>query len=76
MDLTTSLRYIFKIHTLRSPEAYDKWATMMFDWLAKGGKLLKELGADIALVNGVVPLRFRPRVAVVHDPLINVSLLQ
>jgi len=48
------------------PRRGDPWIEIMFDWWFKGSRLLKELGADVAVVNGVVPLRFKPKVAVAH----------
>jgi len=44
----------------------DPWAEMLFDWWFKGSNLLKELGVDIVVVNGVVPLSFKPKVVVAH----------
>lgn len=49
---------------------------MMWEWYAKGGVLLRKLGAEVAVVNGVVPLRFTPKVAVVHGPLVGVTKFQ
>jgi len=37
---------------------------------------LRELGVDIVVVNGVAPLRFKPKVAVAHGPLGRVSRIQ
>ncbi|MEM1568447.1 MAG: glycosyltransferase family 4 protein [Thermofilaceae archaeon] len=55
------------IYTLREkPCRGGSWARMSWEWWARGGPLLKELGADVALVNGVVPLRFKPKAAVAH----------
>jgi len=48
------------------PRRGDPWIEIMFDWWFKGSRLLKELGADVVVVNGVVPLRFKPKVAVAH----------
>lgn len=56
------------IYSLRGPENHDIWFTMFLDWYLKGGKLLRSLGTDIALVNGVIPLRFSPKVFVAHGP--------
>jgi len=44
----------------------DPWAEILFDWWFKGSRLLRELGVDIVVVNGVIPLRFEPKVAVAH----------
>jgi len=65
-----------EVATLRGPEDRDKWITMLFDWLTKGSKMLKKLNADVVIVNGVVPIRFKPKIAVAHGPLIGVSRLQ
>lgn len=70
------LDYEFEIYTLRGPEERDRWVTMMYEWFTKGSRLLRKLGADIAVVNGVVPLRFRPKIAVAHGPLVKVSGFQ
>lgn len=67
------LDHEFEVHVLRGPEKRDKWTTMMYDWYTKGSRLLRELDVDIAFVNGVVPLRFKPKVAIAHGPLINIS---
>ncbi|MEM1637587.1 MAG: glycosyltransferase family 4 protein [Pyrobaculum sp.] len=58
-----------EVYTLRGPEEKDKWATMLYEWWRKGGKLLKELGVEASIVNGVVPLGLRPKVAVAHGPI-------
>ncbi|QOJ79276.1 glycosyltransferase family 4 protein [Infirmifilum lucidum] len=42
------------------------WLGMALDWWLKGGRLLRRLGAEAAVVNGVIPLRFKPKVAVNH----------
>ncbi|MBP1449931.1 MAG: glycosyltransferase family 4 protein [Thermoproteus sp.] len=39
---------------------------VVLDWRLKGGRLLRELGVEAAVVNGVVPLGFKPKVAVNH----------
>ncbi|MEM4005469.1 MAG: glycosyltransferase, partial [Desulfurococcaceae archaeon] len=65
-----------KVATLRGPEDRDRWLTMLFDWFTKGGEMLKRFDADIAIVNGVVPIRFKPKIAVAHGPLVGVSRLQ
>jgi len=58
------------------PRHGDPWTKILFDWRFKGSRLLRELGADVVVVNGVVPLRFEPKVAVAHEPLGRVSRLQ
>ncbi|MEM0235472.1 glycosyltransferase family 4 protein [Thermofilum sp.] len=65
-----------EVFTLRGPEDKDRWLTMLFDWFTKGGEMLKRFDADIAIVNGVVPIRFKPKIAVAHGPLVSVSRLQ
>lgn len=55
------------IYTLKtSPCSGDPWLRIAWDWLTEGSKLLKKEGADAAVVNGVAPLRFSPKVAVNH----------
>lgn len=71
MILTSNSRY-----TLRGPEKLDRWVKMMYEWSTKGSRLLEKLGIDIVVVNGVVPLKFKPKIAVAHGPLLNVSWLQ
>ncbi|MEM0233218.1 MAG: glycosyltransferase family 4 protein [Candidatus Nezhaarchaeales archaeon] len=65
-----------EVVTLRGPEDRDKWFTMLFEWFTKGSEMLKRFDTDIAIVNGVVPIRFKPKIAVVHGPLVNVSRFQ
>jgi len=65
------------IYTIEErPRSGDPWAEILSDWWLKGGRLLKRLGADIVVVNGVVPLRFRPKITVAHGPLGRVSKIQ
>ena len=52
----------------------DPWARMMFKWWRKGRRLLVSGRADVAIVNGALPLRFKPKVAVAHGPIISWSL--
>ena len=55
------------IYTLNgSPCSGDPWLRIAWDWLTEGSKLLKKEGADAAVINGVAPLRFSPKVAVNH----------
>lgn len=57
------------IYTLREePCRGDPWARMLWEWWTRGSTLLKRLGAEAAVVNGVVPLRFKPKIAVAHGP--------
>jgi len=56
------------IYTLRSgPCKGDPWLAIAWDWLTKGSRLLVKEGVEAVIVNGVIPLRFRPRIAVIHD---------
>jgi len=56
------------IHTLhKDPCEGDPWARIAFDWLSKGSRILKNKSFDAVVVNGVIPLRFEPKVAVIHD---------
>ena len=55
------------IYTLRSgPCEGDPWLAIAWDWLTKGSRLLVKEGVEAAIVNGVIPLRFRPKIAVNH----------
>ena len=55
------------IYTLNgSPCSGDPWLRIAWDWLVEGSRLLQREGVDVAVVNGVVPLRFSPKVAVNH----------
>jgi len=58
------------------PRRGGPWTKILFDWWFKGSRFLKELDADIVVVNGVVPLRFEPKVGVAHGPLGRISVLQ
>jgi glycosyltransferase involved in cell wall biosynthesis len=62
------------IHTLRKePCKGDPWVRIALDWFFKGSAMLREGGFDVAIVNGVVPLRFRPRIAVNHGITLKVN---
>ena len=74
----TRLREWFKeVHGLDSPLPIytsrsgsckgDPWLAIAWDWLTKGSRLLVKESVEAAIVNGVIPLRFRPRIAVIHD---------
>ncbi|MEM1831083.1 MAG: glycosyltransferase family 4 protein [Desulfurococcaceae archaeon] len=65
-----------EVATLRGPEDRDRWPTMFFEWFTKGSEMLERLNADVAIVNGVVPIRFKPKIAVAHGPLVGASRLQ
>jgi hypothetical protein len=43
------------------------WVRIAFDWLFKGSKVPQSEDFDVVIVSGVIPLRFRPKVAVIHD---------
>jgi len=56
------------IYTLRSgPCEGDPWLAIALDWLTKGSRLLVKEGVEAAIVNGVIPLRLRPKIAIIHD---------
>jgi len=64
------------IHTLKAePCRGDPWLRIAWDWWIEGSKLLREEGVDVAIVNGVVPLRFRPKIAVNHGITLRFSKL-
>jgi hypothetical protein len=44
----------------------DPWLMIAWDWGIEGSELLRGEGVDAAIVSGVVPLRFKPKVAVNH----------
>jgi glycosyltransferase involved in cell wall biosynthesis len=56
------------IYTLRSkPFEQGSWMRMAWDWWTRGSKLLRKECMDAAIVNGIIPLRFKPKIAVIHD---------
>jgi len=56
------------IYTLqRGPCQGDPWLKIAWDWWLNGSKLLHKKGVDAVIVNGIVTLRFRPKILVVHD---------
>jgi glycosyltransferase involved in cell wall biosynthesis len=62
------------IRTLRKePCKGDPWVKIALDWFFKGSAMIRESGFDVAIVNGVVPLRFRPRIAVNHGITLKVN---
>jgi len=64
------------IYTLRQGGCKgDPWFKIGFDWLVKGSKLLLEEGIDVAIVNGVIPLSFRSKIAVNHGITLQASKL-
>jgi len=55
------------IYTLQTgPCQGDPWLKMAWDWWWKGSRLLHKEGVDVTIVNGVVPLRFSPKIIVNH----------
>jgi glycosyltransferase involved in cell wall biosynthesis len=62
------------IHTLRKePCEGDPWIRIAFDFFFKGSEMLRKGEFDAVIVNGVVPLRFRPKVAVNHGITLKVN---
>jgi len=55
------------IHTLRKePCEGDPWVRIALDWFFKGSAMLRKSEFVAVIVNGVVPLRFGPKMAVNH----------
>ena len=54
------------IYTLRHG-CGGSWLSIAWNWWWKGSKLLRKEGVNVAIVNGVVPLRFKPKIVVIHD---------
>jgi glycosyltransferase involved in cell wall biosynthesis len=55
------------IHTLhKEPCKDDPWIKIALDWFLKGSKILQSKDFDVLIVNGVIPLRFSPKIAVNH----------
>ena len=55
------------IYTLKSkPCEGDPWPRIAWDWWIEGSRLLHRENVDIAIINGVIPLRFKPKIAVNH----------
>ncbi len=44
----------------------DPWLRIAWDWWINGSRLLHLKGTDVAIINGVVPLQFKPKIAVNH----------
>jgi glycosyltransferase involved in cell wall biosynthesis len=42
------------------------WLSIAWNWWWRGSKLLRKEGVDVVIVNGVVPLRFSPKIIVNH----------
>jgi glycosyltransferase involved in cell wall biosynthesis len=53
------------IHTLRHG-CGGSWLSIAWNWWWRGSKLLRKEGVNVAIVNGVVPLRFSPKIIVNH----------
>jgi len=53
------------IHTLRHG-CGGSWLSIAWNWWWRGSKLLRKEGVDVVIVNGVVPLRFSPKIIVNH----------
>jgi len=63
------------IYTLRrKPYKGDPWLKIAFDWWLKV-RFLHEGGADVSIVNGVIPLRFRSKISVNHGITLSVNKL-
>ena len=55
------------IYTLRLKACRrGPWLRIAWDWYTKGSKLLHEEDVNVVIVNGIIPLKFRPRIAVNH----------
>ena len=55
------------IYTLRKkPCKGDPWNRIALDWFLKGSRILQSKDFDVLIVNGVIPLRFSPKIAVNH----------
>jgi glycosyltransferase involved in cell wall biosynthesis len=64
------------IHTLRKePCEGDPWIRIALDWFFKGSAMLQESKFDVAIVNGVVLLRFKPKITVNHGITLRASRL-
>jgi glycosyltransferase involved in cell wall biosynthesis len=67
---------VIPIHTLRKePCEGDSWIRIALGWFFKGSAMLRKGEFDATIVNGVVPLRFRPRIAVNHGITLKVNKL-
>jgi len=55
------------LHTLREGSCEGgSWPRIAWDWWIGGSRLLRRENVDIAIINGVIPLRFKPKIAVNH----------
>jgi len=58
------LDMLIPVRTLRNdPCEGDFWIRIAAHWFFKGSKILYEEKYDAAIVNGVVPLRYKPKIA-------------
>ena len=49
------------------PSESTPWVRVGWDWVTKGSRILKDLGVDGIIINGIVPLRFNgKKIAVNH----------
>jgi glycosyltransferase involved in cell wall biosynthesis len=55
---------IYTLH--KKPCKGDPWIKIALDWFLKGSKILQSKDFDVLIVNGVIPLRFSPKIAVNH----------
>jgi len=56
-----------KIITLNDkPSTGNSWIRIGLDWFYKGSKLVRKLDLDAVILNGIIPLRFKPIIAVNH----------
>lgn len=56
-----------KILTLNDkPTVENPWIRIGWDWYNKGSKLVRKLDLDAVILNGIIPLRFSPIIAVNH----------
>jgi len=53
------------IYTLRH-RCGGSWLSIAWNWWWKGSRLLRKEGVNVAIVNGVIPLRFSPKIIVNH----------
>jgi len=56
------------LHTLREGSCEGgSWPRIAWDWWTGGSRLLRRENVDTVIINGVIPLRFKPKIAVIHD---------
>ncbi|MGC9113364.1 glycosyltransferase family 4 protein [Acidilobus sp.] len=56
-----------EVLTIRGRVSSHPEPRVSIDWLLRGSRVLREWDADAIIISGVVPLTFRPRVAVLHS---------